>query len=119
MDNSYLVRVMALFYLIYGALCFAGISIVPGKYRGKPFDKAYKKVHGTTYMMVGVCWLAAGYIIGKLAMLSVLECVILIVTALPGIIYSTKQEREFRKMDEELANEAAKIAEAAGEDGEE
>lgn len=119
MGRSSTVLIMSLGWLIYGTVCFLGVSSGRCKYHGKPFEKEYKKARGTAYLAVGICWLAVSFLFSRLPMSDVVRPIILVVSALPGMIYSSKQEREFRKMDEELANEAAKIAEAAGEDGEE
>ena len=112
MGRSSTVLIMSLGWLIYGTVCFLGVSSRRCKYHGKPFEKEYKKAQGTAYLAVGICWLAVSFLFSRLPMSDVVQTIILVVSALPGMIYSSKQERRFREMDDELSAEAAAASSA-------
>ena len=112
MGKSGTVLIISVFWMIYGLISFLGISTKGSKYHGRPFEKDYKKARGIAYLGVGICWLAVSFLFSRFSMSNTVQLIVLIAASLPCMIYSTKQERKYRRMDDELIKQAARASSA-------
>lgn len=90
---------LSVFWIIYGILGIFGIQIIPEKYKGSDFEKEYKRYRGIGWLLLGipmfVFWLVVRnmYISNKMPFV-----IIMIVIALPAVIYDFVVDRKYQKL---------------------
>ena len=100
------VLLMGIADIVIGLLGLSGIGLnVREEYKGTVLEKDYKKFAGKLNLMTGVPWVVFALVFGSYDIGSSAEIVILIMCAVPGLIYSIAGERKFKKLFKEIENE--------------
>jgi len=90
--------VLSCFWFIYGILGLVGIQHIPKKFRNKEWTKQYKFHQGISWLLISIPWLLLYFIDRKMMFLFELKALLIILTAIPSIVYSTVYDRKYIKL---------------------
>ena len=86
-------------WTVYGAIgLLFGWQVIPKEHKGKAWTVEYIRFRALCWILMGVPWLIL-YFVFKSVELSFPEYAALLITAaFPGILYSFKQEKKYKKL---------------------
>ncbi|MDY5730900.1 MAG: hypothetical protein SPL05_05090 [Eubacteriales bacterium] len=89
----------SIFWIIYGILGILGIQNIPEKYKGSDFEKEYKRYRGISWLLLGIPMFVFWLVVHNMDISSkVLFVIVMIVIALPAIIYDFVVGRKYQKL---------------------
>ena len=93
---------MSVFWTLYGIAGLFGIQNIPSKYKGYTWTKEYIRCQGISWLMLGIPWLIfylvhTFYLADKNIGAGVIV-LILVLFAVPSIIYTIKWDKKFRDL---------------------
>lgn len=88
---------MSIFWIVYGTLGLFGIQVIPEKHRGTEYEMDYKRRSGLAWIMIGIPYLAAYFFLKNLALGLRCEVLVLIIIAVPGLIFSFLTDKKYNK----------------------
>lgn len=88
---------LSLFWITYGTLGVFGIQNIPNKYHGSDFEKEYKRNRGIGWLLLGIPMFVFWLVVHNMGSLNMMPFVfIMIVIALPAVIYDFVVERKYQ-----------------------
>jgi len=89
--------ILSVFWIIYGTLGIFGIQNIPQRYKGSDFEKEYKKSRGIGWLLLGVPMFIFWLVVHNMDIANKVPfMIVMIVIALPAIIYDVVAERKFQ-----------------------
>lgn len=92
--------IISIYLIVYGIAGLFGFQIIPAKYKGHTWTKAYIRSRGATSLLLGVLWLAFNRVVA-FASLDIeiwLSCVILLALGIPSLVISIFIDKKYRAM---------------------
>ena len=87
---------LSIFWIVYGCVGLFGFQIIPNKYKGFDWTKSYIRFRGASWLMLGVPFLALFLAARNFEMNAVIVMLLMVILALPSIIYSFVFERKYK-----------------------
>ena len=93
---------MSIFWILYGIAGVFGFQNIPHKYKGYSWTKYYIRCQGISWLLIGIPWLVLYLLItfffaDTYIRISVVV-LILLVLAIPAIIYTIRLEKRFKAL---------------------
>ena len=85
-------------YCIYGLLYLLGLPHVAPRYRNRTWTRKYQRTCGIGWLMIGIPWLGLYVFSMTCQMATPLLATLIVVLALPSILYGFLSEKRFRKI---------------------
>ena len=92
--------VAGLFLTLYGIAGIFGFQITPEKYKGHAWTKQYIRSQGISCLLLGIPWLVFSRlaVYFSLNMNKNILCIVMLVLAVPCVIFTFFKERKFRAL---------------------
>ena len=90
---------LSVFWIIYGMLGILGIQNIPEKYKDSDFEKEYKQYKGIGWLLLGIPMFVFWLVVHNMDISNKVPFVIvMIVIALPAVIYDFVGDRKYQKL---------------------
>ena len=94
------ILIMSAFWVIYGIAGILGFQVIRSEYKGHDWTKAYVRLLGASWLMLGVPWLLFDRIAVHTAtnIGTGLLCIILFALAMPSIVFTFFIDKKYRNI---------------------
>ena len=91
---------MSDFWVIYGIAGILGFQVIRSEYKGHDWTKAYVRLLGASWLMLGVPWLLYDRIAERTAtnIGAGILCIILLALAMPSIVFTFFIDKKYRNI---------------------
>ncbi len=85
-------------WTVWGLIGILGFQVIPEKYKGKEWTKSYIRSQGVSWILLGIPWLIIYAVTHDMGLETSTICIILVIAALPTLVYGIINDRKYKKL---------------------
>ncbi len=89
---------LGIVWTVYGLLGLLEFQVIPDKFKGKEWTKSYIRSQGVSWLLLGIPWLIIYAVTHDMNLKTSTMAIILVVAALPTLVYGIINDRKYKKL---------------------
>ena len=89
---------LGIFWTVYGIVGLLGFQVISPRFKGYPWTKKYIRCRGLSWLMLGIPWSILGFVLHKMDIGAGITIFIMLIAALPSLVYSVLLEKKFEEL---------------------